>query len=476
MTTPSTPTPYDVVIIGGGPGGYVAAIRAAQLGLKVACVERERLGGICSNWGCIPTKALLRSAEVLDLCRRAEEFGVKIDGTIGFDFAAIMARSREVVDMQEKGIQFLFKKHKIDHLTGTGRLGGAGKVIVKKSDGAASEVTLAAKHIVLATGARAKSLPGVTIDGERVIEYRGALSLKAPPRSMIVIGAGAIGVEFASFYRTLGVEITIVEFLPTIVPLEDHDVAAELARAFRKAGIKVLAGTKVASVKREEKGVVVQVEDRNDPTRKQELRADLALMATGIQANIEGIGLEEAGVKVDRGFVVVDDVTYQTSVKGVYAIGDMSGPPALAHTASAEGVACVERIAGMNPPPIDYDTIPACTFCHPEIGSVGLTENKAKELGKKIKVGKFPFRASGKARAAGDMDGFVKCVYDADDGRLLGAHIIGPAASDLIAEYTLAKATEANAASVIHTVHAHPTLAEALKEASEDAYGHAIHL
>jgi dihydrolipoamide dehydrogenase len=462
---------HDVVIIGAGPGGYVAAIRAAQLGLKVACVERERVGGICSNWGCIPTKALLRSAEVLDLCRRAEEFGVKIEGKVGFDFAQIMERSRKVVALQERGIHSLYKKNKVEHVQGTARLAGAGKVAVKTESGA---VTLEAKHIVLATGARAKSLPGIEIDGQRIIEYRGALGLKALPKSMIVIGAGAIGVEFASFYRTLGVDITIVEFLPALVPNEDEEISKELARAFRRAGIQSLVGPKVTGIDKKGDGVTVTVEAREGGEKKQ-LRAELALMAVGIAANVEGIGLEEAGVKVERGWVVVDDVTYRTTAPGIHAIGDMTGPPALAHTASAEGIACVERIAGLSPTPLDYDAVPSCTFCHPEIGSIGLTERQAKEQGIEVRIGRFPFRALGKARAYGDVEGFVKVLYG-KDGRVVGAHIIGPGASDLIAEYGLAKTTEANGESLMHTIHAHPTLAEALKEATEDAYGHAIHI
>jgi dihydrolipoamide dehydrogenase len=372
--------------------------------------------------------------------------------------------------MQERGIQFLFKKNKIDLVTGTGRLAGPGKVAV--DDGR----TLEARHIILATGARAKSLPGVELDGERVIEYRGALLLPEAPRSAIVIGAGAIGVEFASFHNALGVEITIVEYLPALVPLEDDEVQKHLSSAFRKRGIQCLVGQKVTGVKRTDDGVAVTIEDRQDPARKRELTAEIALLAVGIAANVEGIGLEEAGVEVERGFVVIDEVTYQTTAPGIYAIGDMTGPPALAHTASAEGIACVERIAGLDPVPLDYDSVPSCTFCHPEIGSVGLTERQAKEQGLAIKVGRFPFRALGKARAAGEMDGFVKVIYAAENGRVVGAHIIGPAASDLIAEYCLAKTTEVNGASLMHTIHAHPTFAEALREASEDAYGHAIHL
>jgi len=465
---------HDVIVIGGGPGGYVAAIRAGQLDLRVACVERERLGGICLNWGCIPTKALLRSAEVLDLCRRAEEFGIQIAGAVTFDFKKIMDRSRTIVDAQEKGVHYLFKKNKVEHVAGEARLVGRGRVAVKKADG--GDVTLEAPNVILATGARAKSLPGVTIDGERILDYRAALRLTKAPRSVVVIGAGAIGVEFASFWQTLGIEVTVVEYLPTVVPLEDEEVSQTLLAAFKKRGIQCLVGQQVTGVTKKSDGVDVAIVDRQDPSKKRTVTAELALLATGIQANIEELGLEETGVKVERGWVTIDETTYRTSAPGIYAIGDMTGPPALAHTASAEAVVCIERIAGRSPPAIDYDAIPSCTFCHPEIGSVGMTEKRARELGLAIKVGKFPFRALGKARAAGEMEGFAKVIYAAEDGRLLGAHIIGPGASDLIAEYTLAKTTEVNAESLIATIHAHPTLAEALKEATEDAYGHAIHI
>ena len=466
-------TQYDLIVIGGGPGGYVAAIRAAQLGLKTLCVERERLGGICLNWGCIPTKALLRSSEVLELCRHAEEYGVKIEGTVSFDFASMMSRSRKVVDAQTKGIEFLFKKYGVEHLPGHARLAGGGQVVVTRDD--RSEVTLAATSILLATGAHAKTLPGIELDAESVIEYRGALSLKKVPRSMIVIGSGAIGVEFASFYRSLGVEVTIVEFLDQIVPLEDDEVSDLLARSFKKRGMKLLTSHKVTSANKDGDGVLVVAQDRSDPTKVTELRAELALMAVGIEANVDGIGLDVAGVNVERGWVTIDDQTYATSAPGIYAIGDMTGPPALAHVGSAEGIACVERLAGHHATPINYDAIPACTFCHPEIGSIGLTEKAAKAAGVAVKIGRFPFRASGKARAAGDMEGFVKVLWAADDGRLVGAHIIGAGAPDLIAEYGLALSTEVNGASLMHTVHAHPTLAEALKEATEDAYGQPIH-
>jgi dihydrolipoamide dehydrogenase len=465
---------YDLIVIGGGPGGYVAAIRAAQLGLKTVCVERERVGGICLNWGCIPTKALLRSAEVLELARRAAEFGVKIEGPVGFDFEAIMQRSRKVVDAQAKGIEFLFKKYGVEHLPGNARLAGSGQVNVTRDD--RTEVTISGTNILLATGAHARSLPGVELDAERIIEYRGALSLRVLPRSMVVIGSGAIGVEFASFYHTLGVEVTVVEFMEQLVPLEDHEVAELLTRSFKKRGIKVLTNHKVVGARRENDGVVVSAQDRADPSKAVDLRAELALVAVGIAANVEGIGLAAAGVELERGFVKIDDVTYQTTAPGIYAIGDMTGPPALAHTASAEGILCVERIAGHHPPPMNYDAIPACTFCHPEIGSIGLTERAAKAQGLDVKIGRFPFRALGKARAAGDMEGFVKVIWSATDQRLLGAHIIGPGAPDLIAEYGLALSTEVNAPSFMHTVHAHPTLAEALREATEEAFGVCVHV
>ncbi len=397
---------YDLIVIGSGPGGYVAAIRAAQLGMKVVCVERDqKLGGICLNWGCIPTKALLRSAEVLDLCRRAAEFGVKIDGEVGFDFAEIMKRSRKIVDAQEKGIHFLFKKYKVEPVVGTARLLGGGQVGVKGAEG--TESTLAAKHIILATGARAKSLPGVEIDGKRVIEYRGALSLPAVPETLAVIGAGAIGVEFASFYQTLGTEVTLIEYLPRIVPLEDEEVSQTLLASFKKRKIRCLVGHKVTGVATSENSVVVSVEDRNDPAKKLEVAAEIALMATGIAANVDGIGLEAAGVKVDRGFVTVDDVTYATSAAGIYAIGDMAGPPALAHVASAEGIACVERISGLAPEPIDYGSIPACTFCHPEIGSIGLTEAQAREQKARREGRKVPLPRA-RQGTRDDRDGWVR--------------------------------------------------------------------
>jgi dihydrolipoamide dehydrogenase len=464
---------YDLIVIGGGPGGYVAAIRAAQLGLSTLCVERENLGGICLNWGCIPTKALLRAAEVYETVKHAAEFGITVEGKIGFDFETMIGRSRKVVDGQTKGIDFLFKKYGVEHLPGQAVLAGGGKIHVTCDD--RSEVDLAAKHIIVATGAHARAFPGMELDADRVIEYRGALALPACPASMIVIGSGAIGVEFASFYAALGVEVTIIELADQIVPNEDHEVAELLARSFKKRGIKVHTGLKVTAARAEDGVAVVSTEPKAGGPAET-FRAELALVAVGVAANVEGIGLEAAGVALERGFIKFDELTYATSAPGIYAIGDVTGPPALAHVASAEGVACVERIAGHHPEPVSYDVIPACTFCHPEIGSLGLTERAAVAAGKKLKIGRFPFRALGKARAQGDTEGFVKVLWDADDGRLVGAHIIGPGAPDLIAEYALAMATECNAASLMHTIHAHPTLAEALREATDQAYGVAIHV
>jgi dihydrolipoamide dehydrogenase len=465
---------YDVVVIGSGPGGYVAAIRAAQLGLKTACVERESLGGICLNWGCIPTKALLKSAEVLELIHRAREFGIEVDN-VRFDFGAIIKRSRDVAEKISKGVQFLFRKNKIDHVPGTAKLlprDGAWKphrVEVKRSDGVQ---TLTAKHVIVATGARARSLPGIDLDGERIIEYRRAMTLPALPKTLVVLGAGAIGVEFASFYRALGVEVTIVEFLPRLVPNEDADISKELGRAFDKRGIKTLVGHKLTSATASETGVAITAEPAAGGA-KIELAADVLLVAVGIQANTEGVGLEAHGVTLEKGWIKVD--AQNRCGDGLWAIGDCIGR-GLAHVASAEGVYVAEVIAGVHANPVAYDATPACTFCHPEIASVGLTEAKATEQNIPIKVGKFPFRPLGKTMAAGEYPGFAKVIWHAETGALVGAHLIGPAVTDLIAELTLAKTTEVNAESLMYTMHAHPTFAEAIKEAAEDAFGHAIHL
>ena len=459
---------YDVLVIGSGPGGYVAAIRAAQLGLRTGCVERAELGGICLNWGCIPTKALLKSAEVLEYAQRAKEFGIVIDG-IRADFPAIIKRSRDVADKISKGVAFLFKKNKIDTIVGTAKLLPRGKDVHRVQVGAR---TIEAKHVIVATGARAKTLPGIAIDGERVVEYRKAMTLPALPKSMIVLGAGAIGVEFASFYRALGTEITIVEFLPRVVPNEDPEVSKELARAFDRRGIKQLVGHKLTSAKPSATGVTVTVEPAAGGA-KQELSADILLVAVGVQANTEDLGLDAHGVKLDRGFIVVDKDC--RCGDNLWAIGDVIGR-GLAHVASAEGVFVAEKIAGVHAEAVRYDAIPACTYCHPEIASVGLTEEKATQQKIPIKVGRFPWKPLGRAMASGETTGFVKVIWHAETGALVGAHLIGPAVTDLIAELTLAKTTEVNADSLVYTIHAHPTFAEAIKGATEQAFGHAIDL
>jgi len=475
---------YDVVIIGSGPGGYVAAIRAAQLGQKTACIERAELGGICLNWGCIPTKALLRSAEVLETFHHAKDFGI-IVGDVEPDFPAIIARSRGIADKVSKGVAFLFRKNKIDSITGTAKLlprPGAWKphqLEVTAADG--SKRTVSAKHVIIATGARAKSLPGIDLDGKRIIEYRKAMTLPTLPKSMVVLGAGAIGVEFASFYRALGTEVTIVEFMPRLVPNEDPEISKELARAFDKRGIKSLVDHKLTSAKPSADKVVMTVEPNSAPGAPSRdsaaaaltLEAEILLVAVGIAANTEHLGLEDHGIQIERGWIKVDEDN--KCGDGLWAIGDVIGR-GLAHVASSEGVFVAEKIAGVHAERVRYDAIPACTYCSPEIASLGLTEEKAKAQHVPIKVGKFPFTALAKARAAGDTTGFVKVLWHAETGALVGAHLIGPAVTDLIAELTLAKTTEVNADSLVFTIHAHPTFAEAIKGATEAALGHAIDL
>jgi len=475
---------YDVVIIGSGPGGYVAAIRAAQLGQKTACIERAELGGICLNWGCIPTKALLRSAEVLETFHHAKDFGI-IVGDVKPDFPAIIARSRGIADKVSKGVAFLFRKNKIDSITGTAKLlprPGAWKphqIEVTAADG--SKRTVSAKHVIIATGARAKSLPGIDLDGKRIIEYRKAMTLPTLPKSMVVLGAGAIGVEFASFYRALGTEVTIVEFMPRLVPNEDPEISKELARAFDKRGIKSLVDHKLTSAKPSADKVVMTVEPKSAPGAPSRdsaaaaltLEAEILLVAVGIAANTEHLGLEDHGIQIERGWIKVDEDN--KCGDGLWAIGDVIGR-GLAHVASSEGVFVAEKIAGVHAERVRYDAIPACTYCSPEIASLGLTEEKAKAQNVPIKVGKFPFTALAKARAAGDTTGFVKVLWHAETGALVGAHLIGPAVTDLIAELTLAKTTEVNADSLVFTIHAHPTFAEAIKGATEAALGHAIDL
>jgi dihydrolipoamide dehydrogenase len=465
---------FDVVVIGSGPGGYVAAIRCAQLGLRTACVERAELGGICLNWGCIPTKALLKSAEVLEYAHRAKEFGVLVEG-VRADFPAIIQRSRGIADKVSKGVAFLLKKNKIEHVAGTAKLlarSGPWKPHQVEVTSEAGKRVLDTKHVIIATGARARSLPGIELDGKRIIEYRKAMTLPEQPKSMVVLGSGAIGVEFASFYRALGVDVTIVEYLPRLVPNEDPEVSKELGKAFDKKGIKLLVGHKLTSAKNTGNAVTMTVEPAQGGDKK-ELTADTLLVAVGIQANTEGIGLEQHGIQLDKGFIKVD--AESNCGDGLWAIGDVAGR-GLAHVASAEGVFVAEKIAGVHAEPVRYDAIPACTYCHPEIASVGLTEEKAKAQNIPIKIGKFPFRPLGRAMASGEATGFIKVLWHGETGALVGAHMIGPMVTDLIAELTLAKTTEVNADSLIYTIHAHPTFAEAIRGATEDAYGHAIDL
>ncbi len=461
---------YDVIIIGSGPGGYVAAIRAAQLGLKTAVVEKEALGGICLNWGCIPTKALLKSAQVFEYINHASDYGIKINGTADADFEAVIKRSRGVADGMSKGIQFLMKKNKIDVLMGFGKIKTGGKIEVKAADGSTKEYT--AKHTILATGGRSRELPNLKIDGVKIIEYRKAMSLPLLPKSMVIVGSGAIGVEFAYFYATMGTKVTIVEFMDNIVPVEDEDVSKQLNRSFKKLGIDIMNKASVESVDTSGSGCKVSVKTEKGNIV---LEADIVLSAVGMATNLEGIGLEEVGVKTDKGKVLVDEF-YKTNIAGVYAIGDIVAGQSLAHVASAEGIICVEKIAGHSPEPLDYGNIPGCTYCSPEIASVGLTEKKAIEAGYEIKVGKFPFSASGKASAAGVKDGFVKIIYDAKYGELLGAHMIGANVTEMIAEIVVARKLEVTGHEMLKAVHPHPTMSEAIMEATADAYGEVIHL
>ncbi len=456
---------YDIIVIGSGPGGYVAAIRASQLGRKTAIVERAEAGGVCLNWGCIPTKALLKSAQVYSYCRNAAHYGLDLEGEVRPDLAKIVARSRGVADTMSKGVAFLLKKNNIDLIQGTGVLRGEGRVEV---GGELYE----ADHIILATGARPREMPFMPIDGRHVISSREALTLDRLPETMIVVGSGAIGSEFASLYATLGTKVTLVEYMPQLMPLEDEEVSKAMERAFRKMRATVLTSTTVKAVRVNGDGrCEVEIEGRKG---SECLTADVVLSAVGIKSNIEGIGLEELGIRVERDKVVVDEY-YRTGVPGVYAIGDIVGGPALAHVASAEAICCVEAICGLNPAPVDYSTIPSCVFTTPEVASVGLTEQEVKRQGIDYRVGRFPFTASGKATAAGDRDGFVKLLFDADE-RLLGAHLVGANVTEMIAEPTLAKALGATAHRIARTVHAHPTMNEAMMEASEAALGAAIHL
>lgn len=460
---------YDLIVIGSGPGGYVAAIRASQLGLKTAIVEKSELGGVCLNWGCIPTKALLKSAQVFDYIKHASDYGISVSGA-SHDFGAVVKRSRAVADGMSKGIAFLMKKNKIDVIAGFGKLVSASKVEV--SDAAGAKAIHEAKHIILATGARSRELPNIKLDGKKIIGYREAMVMPSQPKSMIVMGSGAIGCEFAYFYNSMGTKVTIVEFLPNILPVEDEDSSKEVAKAFKKSGIDIMTSASVESV--DTSGVGCKVKIKTTEGIK-EMECDVVLSAVGIQTNLEGLGLETLGVKTDKGKVLVDDY-YQTNVKGVYAIGDIVKGQALAHVASAEGIICVEKIAGHHPEPLNYNNIPGCTYCSPEVASVGYTEKAAKEAGYELKVGKFPFSASGKASAAGAKEGFIKLIFDAKYGEFLGAHMVGANVTEMIAEVVVARKLETTGMEIIKSVHPHPTMSEAIMEAAAQAYGECIHL
>ncbi|HEV8512301.1 MAG TPA: dihydrolipoyl dehydrogenase [Cyclobacteriaceae bacterium] len=460
---------YDLIVIGSGPGGYVAAIRASQLGFKVGVVEKAELGGICLNWGCIPTKALLKSANVFEYIQHAKDYGIDVkDASV--DFAGVVKRSREVANGMSKGIQFLFKKNKIDHIAGNGKLKKGNKVEVTDASGKKTDYD--AKHIILATGARSRELPALKIDGKKIVGYREAMVLPERPKKLLVVGSGAIGVEFAYFYSTMGAEVTVVEFLPRVVPVEDEEVSKQLEKSFKKAGITIYTSSEVTSVDTKGKGCISTVKT---PTGEIKIESDIVLSAVGVATNLENIGLEETGVKTDKGKVVVDQF-YKTNVPGVYAIGDITSGPALAHVASAEGIICVEKIAGQNPEPLNYNNVPGCTYCSPEIASVGYTEEAAKKAGYQIKVGKFPFTASGKAKAAGAPDGFVKVIFDAKYGEWLGAHFIGANVTEMIAEVVAARKLETTGHEIIKSIHPHPTMSEAIMEAAAAAYGEVIHL
>jgi dihydrolipoamide dehydrogenase len=460
---------FDVIVIGSGPGGYVTAIRASQLGLKTAIVEKESLGGVCLNWGCIPTKALLKSAQVFEYINHAEDFGISVKGAEA-DFNNVVSRSRDVADGMSKGIDFLMKKNKIEVIMGTANIKAGKKIDVVDTDGKTTEYS--ASNIIIATGARSRELPNLPQDGKKIIGYRKAMTLEKKPSKLVVVGSGAIGVEFAYFYNAMGVDVTVVEYMPNIVPVEDEDVSKQLARSFKKAGIKVMTNSSVESVDTSGKGCVVSVKTKKG---EEKIECDVVLSAVGITANIENIGLEDVGIATDKGRILVNDY-YQTNIPGYFAIGDVLPTQALAHVASAEGIICVEKIAGHNPEPLDYGNIPGCTYCSPEISSVGYTEKAAKEAGYDVKVGKFPFSASGKASAAGHKDGFVKVIFDAKYGEWLGCHMIGYNVTEMIAEAVVARKLETTAHEILKAVHPHPTMSEAVMEAVAAAYDEVIHM
>ncbi|MDO1500820.1 dihydrolipoyl dehydrogenase [Winogradskyella maritima] len=455
---------YDIIVLGSGPGGYVTAIRASQLGFKTAVVEKESLGGVCLNWGCIPTKALLKSAQVFEYLKHAEDYGLNVKDA-SHDFDAVVKRSRGVADGMSNGVKFLMKKNKIDVIEGFGKLKPGKKVDVDGKE-------YSADHIIVATGARSRELPSLPQDGKKVIGYRQAMTLEEQPKKMIVVGSGAIGVEFAYFYNSMGTEVTIVEYMPKIVPVEDDEVSKQLERSFKKSGVKIMTSAEVTSVDTSADGVKATVKTKKG---EEVLEADILLSAVGIKSNIENIGLEDVGIAVDRDKILVNDY-YQTNIPGYYAIGDVTPGQALAHVASAEGILCVEKIAGQHVEKLDYGNIPGCTYCSPEIASVGLTEAQAKEQGLDVKIGKFPFSASGKASASGAKDGFVKVIFDAKYGEWLGCHMIGAGVTDMIAEAVLGRKLETTGHEVLKAVHPHPTMSEAVMEAVADAYDEVIHL
>jgi dihydrolipoamide dehydrogenase len=461
---------YDIIIIGSGPGGYVTAIRASQLGLKVAVVEREELGGVCLNWGCIPTKALIKSANVFEYLNHASDYGIAVKD-VKADFPAMVKRSRDIADGMSTGIKFLMKKNKIDVLTGNAKITTGKSVLVTDSKGETKTYT-ANKGVILATGSRSRELPNLPQDGVKIIGYRQAMTLAEQPKRLVITGSGAIGSEFAYFYNAIGTDVTIVEFMPNIVPVEDEDISKQLEKSFKKAGIKVLTNSSVEKVDTSGKECIVYIKTANG---EEKISCDVVLSAAGIQSNIENIGLEDVGIVVDKGRILVDDY-YQTNIPGYYAIGDIVPGPALAHVASAEGIICVEKIAGHHPAPLNYGNIPGCTYCSPEVASVGMTEKAAKAAGFELKIGKFPFSASGKASAAGTKDGFVKLIFDAKYGELLGGHMIGANVTEMIAELVAVRKLETTGEELIKTVHPHPTMSEAIMEAAAAAYGEVIHL
>ena len=461
---------FDLIIIGSGPGGYVAAIRASQLNMKVAVVERAEIGGICLNWGCIPTKSLLKSSQVFEYITHAADYGITISGDVKPDFSAIVNRSRNVAEGMSKGVQFLFRKNNIEHIKGYGRL--AGKNTIEVTDSSENKKIYAAKNIILATGARSKELPNLKQDGKKIIGYREAMTLDKLPESMVVVGSGAIGSEFANFYQSLGTSVTLVEFLPRIVPNEDEEVSKQLERSFKKMKMKVMVSSSVESVDTSKEKCLVTIKTTKGT---EQVETDIVLSAVGVTTNIEDLGLEKAEVKTEKGKVIVDDY-YETSVPGIFAIGDIVHGPALAHVASAEGILCVENMAGLEVKPLDYGNIPSCTYTSPEIASCGLTEAAAKEAGYDIKIGKFPYTASGKASASGSKDGFIKLIFDAKYGELIGAHMIGANVTELISEIIVARKLETTGHEIIKSIHPHPTMSEAIMEAAAAAFGEVIHL